>query len=278
MKQIFTFGLHRTQRNLTLPDILANKANGIKMTQATASNGDEAAAVQAAGIDMVGLTSDLVEEVRAAAPYIYLIAAIDAEVAITDDEVLKEAYRCVIAGADHIYTMRSPKTVEMLSREDISVHGHVGLVPRKSVRTGGLRALGKTADEAISILEDIKRLESAGAVSVEVECVAHEAMAMITKHTSLVTHAIGSGANADVIFMFTEDICGELEKPPRHAKAFCDLKPLKAALQDERIRGLGAYKAAVSSGQFPTEDISISMTKGEQEKLAEALDKFTGET
>lgn len=271
MKPIFTYGLEPTKRNLTLPDILENKANGIKMTQATASNGAEAAAVQAAGIDMLGLTSDLVEVARAAAPHVYLISAIDAEVAIDRDDVMREAFRCVMAGADQIYTMRSPEIVEMLAKEDISVHGHVGLVPRKSIRLGGLRAQGKTAEEAISILKDIKRLEDAGAVAVEVECVAREAMTLINKHTSLVTHAIGSGADADVIFMFTEDICGEGEKPPRHAKAFSDLKPFHKAVTEERIRGLSAYKAAVTGGEFPNEAVSVSMKPGESELLTEAL-------
>lgn len=275
MRAIYSYGLKKTRRNLTLPDILANKANGIKMTQATASNAEEAAAVQAAGIDMLGLTADnIVEVVRAAAPNIYLIAPVNAEVAVHADDVRAEAFRCTMAGADQIYTMRGPHIVEMLAKEDISVHGHVGLVPRKSIRSGGLRAYGKTAEEAMEILGEIKRLEDAGAVAVEVECVASEAMAMISQRTRLVTHAIGSGTHADVIFMFTQDICGEELDPPRHARAFCDLKPLKQALADERERGLSAFKAAVDQESFPGADQAIAMRPGEAEKLAEALDKL----
>lgn len=275
MKSIYTYGLNRAQRNLTLPDIRANKAAGVKMTQATAISGEEAAAVEAAGIDMLGLTSTRVSEARAAAPNIYTIAAIEPETAIDPEDVIREAFRAVMAGADQVYTIRSFGIVERLARDGISVQGHVGLVPRKSVHTGGLRTMGKTAPEALAILEELRRLEDAGAVAAEIECVAVEAMQQISLHTSLITHAIGSGAGADVIFMFTEDICGESQAPPRHAQAFCDLKPLHNAVAEERLRGLQAYKNAVFEGKFPDSSVSVPMLDGEADRLAEALSHRT---
>ncbi len=273
MKNIYTYGLQMTRRNLTLPDIRANKSAGIKMTQATATNGEEAAAVEAAGIDMLGLTSERVAEARAAAPNIYTIAALEPEHLVTPDEVLREAFRAVMAGADQLYTIRGPKIVEMLANEGFSVHGHVGLVPRKSVASGGLRTMGKTAAEALSIMDDLRRLEDAGAVAGEVECVATEAMIEISRRTSLITHAIGSGCGADVIFMFTEDICGDNANPPRHAHAFGNLLPLREAVVAERLRALSGYKQAVDSGAFPDASVSIDMLPGEREKLAEALEE-----
>ena len=54
MKNIYTYGLKMTCRNLTLRDIRANKSAGIKMTQATARYGEEAA-----GIDVLGFTSEI---------------------------------------------------------------------------------------------------------------------------------------------------------------------------------------------------------------------------
>ncbi len=271
MKNIYTYGLQMTRRNLTLPDIRANKSAGIKMTQATATNGEEAAAVEAAGIDMLGLTSERVAEAWAMAPNIYTIAALEPEHFVTPDEVLREAFRAMMAGADQLYTIRGPEIVEMLANEGFSVHGHVGLVPRKSVASGGLRTMGKTAAEALSIMDDLRRLEDAGAVAAEVECVATEAMAEISRRTSLITHAIGSGCGADVIFMFTEDICGDNANPPRHARAFGNLLPLREAVTVERLRALSDYKQAVDSGIFPDASVSIDMLPGEHEKLAEEL-------
>jgi len=88
----------------------------------------------------------------------------------------------------------------MLSKQGMAVQGYLGLVPRKSTLVGGLRAIGKTADEAMRLFEDFRRLDDAGAHTVEVECVASEALAEIKKYSQLVTHSIGSGSAGDVIF------------------------------------------------------------------------------
>jgi 3-methyl-2-oxobutanoate hydroxymethyltransferase len=44
-------------------------------------------------------------------------------------------------------------------------------------------------------------------------------MSEINRRASLVTVSPGSGADADVIFLFTSDICGEAARLPRHARA-----------------------------------------------------------
>ena len=270
MKSVYTYGLQKTRRNLTLPDILVNKAAGKKITQATAVNGEEAAAVQATGIDKVGLVSAKFEEARAV-PEIYMIAAIEPKTAIDTDDVLRETFRSTMAGTSQIYTIRSWDIVEKLVKDGFFVHGHVVLEPRKSVRSGGLRTMGRAADEAITILEVLRRQEDASAVAVEVECVAKEATTALSQNTSLVTHDIGSGQGAYVIFLFTEDCCSEAIDPPRHARAFCDIKSLHHAVAEERVRGIKAYQAAVTDGSLPDEAVITKMKPGEVDKLAEAL-------
>lgn len=159
----------------------------------------------------------------------------------------------------------------MLAREGLSIQGHAGLIPRKSITTGGLRAMGRTADEALAILHDVRRLEDAGAIAVELECVAEEAAAAISQRTPLTTHGIGSGTGTDVIFLFTADICGDTPKLPRHAKAFGDLPTYRAALDSERRRALSAYAEAVRDGHFPDPATTIPMPREERDKFAEAL-------
>ena len=51
LKNIYTFGGQPAQRNLTLPDLRAAKAAGLKLVQANATDAVEAAAVEAAGVD-----------------------------------------------------------------------------------------------------------------------------------------------------------------------------------------------------------------------------------
>ena len=161
----------------------------------------------------------------------------------------------------------------MLADEGLAVQGHLGLVPRLSTQIGGLRAYGRTADEAMKLAEDLRRLEDAGAYAVELECVADEAIAEISPQTGLITHSIGSGGSADVIFLFQEDACGDTIDPPRHAKAFADMAGARTKLEAERIKGLKAFRAAVLHGSYPNPSTSITMKAGEHEKLCEALDK-----
>lgn len=273
MKRIFTYGRKIEERNLTFPEIQSAKASGKKLSQAFAANADDAGAIARAGLDIATVLSPDIEDARVQAPNIYTIVPLGADELVTADDVMREAMRAAIAGADHFHTMRRMDIVEMLASEGFLVQGHVGLVPRKSIRTGGLRAFAKTAEEAVAVLDDIRRLEEAGAVSVEVECVAADAMAAISRHTPLITHGIGSGAGADVIFMFTEDICGDNPTPPYHAHAFGDLLSIRKQVAAEKHRALSEYHKAVCAGGFPDGSVSISMHDGEHEKLLEALDK-----
>lgn len=135
MTQIYTYRGKPAQRNLTLR---VAKAAGRNLVQADAQEVAEAASVAVAGTDIMSLTSQLYKQARQAAQDISTIATI------------------------------------RLARERRTVQGHMGLVPRKFIATGGLRAMGKTADEALNLLQDLRRLEKAGAVAGEVECVAHK--------------------------------------------------------------------------------------------------------
>ena len=80
---------------------------------------------------------------------------------------MNEAFKSMKEGADQIYTARGPHIVELLSKEEIPVMCHLGLVPRKSAWRGGLRAIGANAQEALKLFNEFKTMESAGAFSVE---------------------------------------------------------------------------------------------------------------
>ncbi|WP_315982509.1 3-methyl-2-oxobutanoate hydroxymethyltransferase [Aliamphritea spongicola] len=84
--------------------------------------------------------------------------------------------------------------VSKLASFDMPVMGHAGLIPRKSTWIGGLRAFGRTAEEAMELYRQFKRLEDAGAWAVEVEVVPTEVLAAINMKTKLVTTSIGAGS------------------------------------------------------------------------------------
>ena len=269
--RIYTYGGKPTRRNLTVADLVAHKGRG-RLCQTCPATEEEAAACEAAGIDVLNTSDADLPAVRAGAPETFTIADLPMTAHLTHNDILRAAVRAGEAGADAVYTPRSLRVVEMLANEGLAVQGHLGLVPRLSTRRGGLRIVGKTAEEAIELAEDFRRLEDAGAFAAEVECVAVEALEAINPRTKLVTHSIGAGSGGDVIFMFLVDICGESEQPPRHAKAFADLRFMRARMGDERRRALREYRDAVLDGSYPDADTSVPMRPGEREMLLEALE------
>ena len=276
MKRIYTFGHEQVERNITVGDIISNKNNNIKMTQVTAANREEASIIAEQNIDMIITGSDWYEDVRKGAPNTFITAALFAGRFITNEEILRGAFDVMMKGADSVLTPRSFDVVEMLANEGMQVQGHVGMVPSMATKYGGIRTVGKTAEEALSILKDMKRLEDAGAFGAEVECVAEDALIEIKKHTSLVINSLGSGSGGDVMFLFFEDICGETSgiTMPRHAKSWGNGQEIKNKLSKERSKAIKGFKDDVSAGKFPNSDHTVEMLPGEKDVLLERLDSF----
>ena len=161
--------------------------------------------------------------------------------------------------------------VEMLSKEEIPVMCHLGLVPRKSSWRGGLRAIGKNAEEAIKLFNDFKTMESAGAFSAECEIILEEIMTEISKRTSLITSSLGSGLSGDIIYLFQNDICGEHENIPKHARAFGNVLKLKNDIYRERVSSLQNFKNSVEKQTFPSDKELINIEKEELEKFKDLI-------
>jgi len=157
----------------------------------------------------------------------------------------------------------SPRFVAAAAEAGIPVEGHAGLVPRKSTWTGGLRAVGKTIDEALWVYQEIRKLEAAGAWAVEVEVIPAELLAQISRRTSLLTSSIGAGGGGDIQFLFAEDILGNNGPPyPRHTKQYRNFFKLKQAMQDERIAGFREFVEDVRSGGFPGQEHVVKAPEG----------------
>ena len=274
MKRIYTFGHEQVERNITVGDMLKNKQKNIKMTQVTAGNAEEAEIIANQDIDMIITGSDWYEDVRRGAPNTFITAALFAGRFITNEEILRGAFEVMMKGADSVLTPRSFDVVEMLAKEGMQVQGHVGMVPSMATKYGGIRTVGKTADEALNVLKDMKRLENAGAFGAEVECVAEDALIELKKHTSLVLNSLGSGTGGDVMFLFFEDICGETNgiKMPRHAKSWGNGKSIKEELNKERAKAIKGFKTEVENMTYPDSDHVVEMLPGEKDILIEKLD------
>ena len=252
MPRILDYKGREADRTVTVADIIALKSQGKKLAQVTASTSAESAAAEAAGIEMVVCMSDFVPAVRAGSQRVFLTAAIDFSGAVTTDDLLRDALTALGNGADAVITARGLDGVRRLAHEDIPVMGHLGFVPKKSTLFGGVRAVGRTAPEALGLWRKFQELEEAGAFAVECELIPAEVMREINARTGLATISLGSGPHADVQFLFTSDICGESERLPRHARAYADLAALHRQIEETRVRALTAFRDDVAQGGFPS--------------------------
>lgn len=270
MKRIYDWDAKFSLRNHTAADLQALK--GVrKLTQTTANSEEEAAAAADAGIDLVMGNAVNAEAVRRGAPNHFYTAAIPMPDHPAEKDVLEAAFLAMKCGADSVYTARGPHIVEMLAREQIPVMCHLGLVPRRSIWNGGLRAIGKTADEAMALWQSFRDMENAGAFSVEAEVICDRVMAEISKRTTLITSSLGSGSGGDIIYLFQNDICGEQPESPRHARAFGDIHALQEQIRTERRVALTAFREAANSGSYPAETEIAQIADNEFERFSGML-------
>ena len=102
MPRILDYTGREADRTVTVADIVALKSQGGQLAQVTASTSAEAAAAEAAGIEMVVCMSDFVPAVRAGSQRVFLTAAIDFSGAVTTDDLLRDAFTALSAGADAV--------------------------------------------------------------------------------------------------------------------------------------------------------------------------------
>ena len=278
MKRIYSFARTPAVRNYTISDLQELKITGKKLTMTNPANADEIRACKDAGIDLFVVGMDQIDNVRAIAPTHFTRVGSKWAQFGSNEEILADAFEAMRRGGDMYYTLRSYEAMEMMSREGIPVQSHIGLIPTFSHYCGGLRGWGRKADEAMQIYNTLKRMEDAGVIAVEAECIAEEVLEVINKKTSIVTFSLGSGMAGDVIMSFVADVCGETseeDKPPKHAHAFGNVGRLHKQIHEERVAALGKFHKEVIAGNFPYKQTNISMHEGEKDKFLEALDKWT---
>ncbi|MEM8976385.1 MAG: 3-methyl-2-oxobutanoate hydroxymethyltransferase [Pseudomonadota bacterium] len=260
-----------------MADLQALKGSGQKLSMANPANNAELRACVEAGIDLFVVGADQIKDVRQIAPTHFTGAGSTWAQFGSDDEIVAHAYETMRYGADMYYTLRSFDVMERMARDGIPVQSHIGLIPTFSHLSGGLRAWGRTANEAMKIYDTLKRMEDVGVFAVEAECIAEEVLAAINTKTSIVTFSLGSGSGGDAVFSFVADICGEAseeESPPKHAYAFGDVGRLHQQIHEERVSALSEFHREVAAQNFPYAETNIRMKQGEHEKFLEGLDTW----
>ena len=277
LKRLMTLGGAYGTRNYTVKDLRDQKGKRV-LVETLPFSTEEAAAAEQAGIDTMKVrfdpsNPDPAIAIRRAAPNTFMAFSVPLLAAASENEAVRVAYDAMALGADAIMCQWSPRFISAATEAGVPIQGHAGLVPRKSTWTGGLRAVGKTLDEALWVYREIKALEEAGAYAVEVEVIPEGLLAEISRRTTLLTSSIGGGSGGDIQFLFAEDILGNNPPPyPRHAKQYRNLYQLKEKMQAERVAGFRAFIDDVQKGGFPGPEQLVSAPEGLIDGFLETLE------
>lgn len=277
LHRIMTLGGEYGTRNYTIKHLQSLKGKAV-LTETMPFTTSEAVAAEEAGIDTLKVKFDPKNPasaiaIRKAAPNTFMTFCIGLTKIATVQEAVRAGFDAMEAGADGIMCQWNPDFIQAVSSVGIPVQAHAGLVPRLSTWTGGLKAVGKTVDEAIWVFEQIKSFEAAGAWAVEVEVVPADLLTAISSRTSLVTSSIGAGSGGDIQFMFAEDILGNHAPPfPRHTKQYRNLYKMEQAIQAERVAGFRDYIDDVKTGGFPGPEHVVKAPEGLIDQFLAKLD------
>ena len=252
----------------TVADIRAMKARGRKISMLYVTTLDEAAAADAAGIDMLSIEGRFFSpEMREAAGRCFVQVGLPYGPygnLVTAEDFLRAAFHFMRLGGDCFYCAASLDIQKALCDNGVPVVGHVGLIPSHSTWTGGFKAVGKTAESARAIWDHVKRLESIGCFAAELEVVPDRVAELISRATPMIMLGMGAGPGADAQYLFAEDVLGHTGgHRPRHAKTYRNFAAEFNRLQQERIGAFREFIADVQTGAYPAAQHTVPVADEE---------------
>ncbi len=167
----------------------------------------------------------------------------------TRERALENAVRLMQDGGAQMIKLESGggqiDIVEFLANHDIAVCAHLGLKPQSVHKTGGFRVQGRQEEAAQRMVEDAKRLESAGADVVLLECIPAALGRTITEALAVPVIGIGAGPDADGQILVLYDILDiTTGRKPRFVRNFM-------AGAGDNLEAIKRYVAAVRERDYP---------------------------
>jgi len=141
--------------------------------------------------------------------------------------------------------------VQKLTQMGVPVMGHLGLTPQSVHAFGGYRVQGRNEEAALTLLEDARALEVAGAFSLVLECVPAELAKRVREAISIPTIGIGAGPHCDGQVLVIYDLLGMNDGfQAKFVKRY-------DSLGDKVASAVRAFGEEVRTRAFPTNDHSF---------------------
>jgi 3-methyl-2-oxobutanoate hydroxymethyltransferase len=255
---------------VTLSTLARMKADGQKIASLTCYDASFAVLLDEADVDVVlvgdsmGMViqghdttvpvtmDDIVYHTRAVARGLhrpFLIGDLPFMSYPSKEKALESSVRLMQDGGAKMVKLESggsqAEIVEFLAGHDIAVCAHLGLRPQSVHKTGGFRVQGRERDAATQMIENAKRLESAGADIVLLECIPADLGKAITQALHVPVIGIGAGPGTDGQILVLYDILDiTTGRKPRFVRNFMQ------GAGDNR-EALKRYVEAVRTGAYP---------------------------
>lgn len=278
------------RKKLTIPDLAAKKAAGERLVMVAVGEVLSAAWAERAGVDIVGVGDSLgmtlyghentlamtvdqmiehTRAVRRGAPNTFSLVAMPYGSYATKDIAVRNAVRLMKeSGAEAVKLQGGREMFDIIKAvadAGVPVMSHVGLLPHYVHRHGGFKMQGRTAEDALKIVDNAKAIEEAGAIGLEIEAVPYEVGKAVDDAVSIFTFSIGAGAAGTCQLLNGYDLIGAFDTfKPKFAKRYGNVVEVA-------VDAFKAYAEDVRSGSFPDADHSYKMKPEEAEKLKQAL-------
>lgn len=278
------------RKKLTIPELAAKKAAGERLVMVAVGEVLTATWAERAGVDIVGVGDSLgmtlhghentlamtvdqmidhCRAVRQGAPNTFTLVSMPygsyatAEIAVTNAvRMMKES------GADALKLQggrESFDVIKAVADAGVPVMSHVGLLPHRVHMLGGFKMQGRTAEEALTIVDNARAIEEAGAIGLEIEALPYEVGKAVDEAVSIFTFSIGAGAAGTCQLLNGYDLIGAFDSfKPKFAKRYGNIAEIAT-------KAFAEYAEEVRAGAFPDEDHTYKMKPEEAEKLARAL-------
>ena len=276
----------------TILDIRAAKRTGEKFVYMSVPDYTSARWAEMAGVDVavvgdslamvahghpstIPATMDMMilhaQAVRRGAPNTFVLGCMPYQSYSTVDRALTNAARFMQeALCDAVKPQGGRSQAHILKAlvdAGIPTASHIGLTPHTIATFGGFKIQGRTAEAAMTILEDALAIEDAGCFMLEFEAVPAPIATLISQQLTIPTIGIGAGAGCDGQILLAYDLLG----------VFTDFKPKftkrYANLTDVAVAGIRRYVEEVKAVAFPDDDHSYRVDPGEYEKFLSLVER-----
>jgi 3-methyl-2-oxobutanoate hydroxymethyltransferase len=278
------------RKKLTVPDLRLRKKAGEKVVMASIPDYPSAIWAERAGIDIAAVGDSLgmvsyghpntlpvtvdmmiqhAQAVRRGAPSCMIMVSMPYGSYATPEIGIVNALRLMKEGGADVVKMQGGRekapVIRAIADAGVPVMSHVGMCPHFVHQYGGFKLQGRTAEEALRIVDDGIAIEQAGACGFEIEAVPAPVARAVDAAVDVFTFSIGAGPASCGQLLLAFDLLGVFDQfKPKFTKRY-------AQIADVAVAALKEYASEVRAGKFPDAEHSYGMKPEEEAKLEQLL-------